>query len=85
LNAWTETWLSAEFRDWSLQSDLQTVSAKMLIIHGEHDKYGTLEQPKRLAVYTHAETYILPQCGHFPHREHPELVIKIIQKFTAQL
>lgn len=85
LDAWTETWLSAEFRDWSLQSDLQAVSAKMLIIHGEHDEYGSVEQPKRLAKYTHAETNILPQCGHFPHREHPELVIETIQKFIAQL
>lgn len=57
----------------------------MLIVHGEHDEYGSVEQPKRLAEYTHTETNILPQCGHFPHREHPELVIKSIQKFIAQL
>lgn len=57
----------------------------MLIIHGEHDEYGNLEQPKRLAKYTQAETYIIPQCRHFPHREYPELVIETIQKFIAQL
>lgn len=84
LDAWTETWLSAEFRDWSLKPDLQALSAKMLIVHGEHDEYGSLEQPKRLAEYTNAETHIIPQCGHFPHREHPELVIEIIQKFATQ-
>lgn len=74
-----------EFRNWLLKSNLQAVSTKMLIIHGEHDEYGNLEQPKRLAKYTQAETYIIPQCRHFPHREYPELVIETIQKFIAQL
>ncbi|MCY6411475.1 alpha/beta hydrolase [Acinetobacter sp. VNH17] len=82
LDAWTETWLSTEFRNWTLDQDLGSLSAKILILHGDHDEYGTLEQPKRLAQYTDAQIHIIQNCGHVPHRENPQQIIEIVRDFV---
>ena len=82
LDAWTETWLSTEFRNWTLDQDLESLSVKILILHGDHDEYGTLEQPKRLAQYTDAQLHIIQNCGHVPHRENAQQIIEIVRDFV---
>lgn len=82
LNAWTETWLSPEFRDWNLDRDLQSLQTNLLIIHGDRDEYGSLEQAQRLAMYGNADVHIIENCGHVPHREQPQRIVKIIQAFV---
>lgn len=87
VDAWTETWLSPEFANWSVQAALPRISCPVLVMHGELDEYGTPEHPQRIAsgVSGPAQTLIIPGAHHMPHREMPELVIKQAAAFLAQL
>ncbi|OJU88469.1 MAG: alpha/beta hydrolase [Acinetobacter sp. 38-8] len=83
LDAWTETWLSPAFRNWTLDNDLKALQTKFLVIHGHNDEYGSLAQPERLAKYADAELHLIEACGHVPHREKPQLIVQIIKEFVA--
>ncbi|RKG32258.1 alpha/beta fold hydrolase [Acinetobacter tianfuensis] len=87
LDAWTETWLSPEFRQWTLASVLHKVICPSLIIHGELDEYGSTAQPQQLfnGVAGQAEMHILEGLHHMPHKEQPELVQAIICEFLEEL
>jgi pimeloyl-ACP methyl ester carboxylesterase len=87
LDAWTETWLSPEFRQWNLASVLHKVICPSLIIHGELDEYGSTAQPQQLfdGVAGPAEMHILEALHHMPHKEQPELVQAIICEFLQEL
>lgn len=83
LKAWVGTWHSAPFAHWTLDASLDGVRCPTLAIHGEHDEFGSLAQPRRIASLTPgpAEPVILPDCGHVPHRECPERLIDAIRPF----
>lgn len=50
VDAWTETWLSPDFADWSLTEKLQQVLCPTLVIHGTEDEYGSIRHHKKLQV-----------------------------------
>ncbi|RKG54799.1 alpha/beta hydrolase [Acinetobacter cumulans] len=87
LDAWTETWLAPEFQSWNLATVLPKVSCPSLIIHGELDEYGSVNQAQQLfdGVDGRAEMHILEGLHHLPHKEQPELVLQIIQEFLNEL
>ena len=86
LNAWTDVWLSPEFRDWKL---LQTknVDSPLLAIHGDEDEYGSVAFPKYLAGNTKGESKIekLAGCGHMPHVTHTTQTISAIERFINEV
>ncbi|MDR5891826.1 alpha/beta hydrolase [Halomonas mongoliensis] len=84
LRSWVENWHSEAFEGWQLDAALARVSCPALAIHGEHDEYGSLAQPRRIAALTPgpADPVILP-CGHVPHRECPERLAAIVAAFLA--
>ncbi len=49
LEAWTEVWLDPSFHHWNLEPFLQQVRCPVLALHGDHDEFGTLEFPRRIA------------------------------------
>ncbi|MBO3275687.1 alpha/beta fold hydrolase [Pseudomonas schmalbachii] len=83
LEAWTETWLSGEFADWTIERTVSSVNCPLLVIHGEEDEYGSLCHPPRIARLTSAssESLILPGCHHVPHREMPGQVLEAVIRF----
>lgn len=83
LDAWIETWLSPGFADWTLDPLLARVAAPLLAIHGEHDEFGSNAHPERIAGKAGAggRLALLPDCGHVPHREHPEKVLAVVTDF----
>lgn len=85
LDAWTETWLSPAFRDWTLDEALRQVCCPTLAIHGDRDEYGSDRNPERIARLTPgpSEPLILPDCGHVPHREQPEQVLHAVTGFLT--
>lgn len=87
LDAWTETWLSSAFADWSLDGDLGGVRCPILALHGDRDEYGTLAFPERIGALspTDAKVVILDNCGHVPHRERPEVVLESVRAFLSDL
>jgi pimeloyl-ACP methyl ester carboxylesterase len=85
LDAWTETWLSGEFADWSLRDALPEVLCPLLIIHGDRDEFGSRAFPEMLRDYAGGEVRmeILDDTGHIPHREKPEVVLDLVRAFLS--
>ncbi len=83
LKAWTDVWLSSEFSNWSLEQILPLVECPVLAIHGDRDEFGSLAFPQMIVddVGGRATALILENCGHTPHREYHEEVLRAIQSF----
>jgi pimeloyl-ACP methyl ester carboxylesterase len=84
LKAWIETWLAPSFADWNLDSALQKLRCPLVAIHGERDEYGSVAHALRIAERGRGRCEIMPDVGHTPHRECPDLLIEKIQKWLAQ-
>jgi pimeloyl-ACP methyl ester carboxylesterase len=83
LDAWIETWLDPSFASWSLDEELRRVSCPTLVLHGDRDEYGSVAHPERIAglVTGPSRTVILEDCGHVPHREQPERMLRHVKEF----
>ena len=85
LDAWTETWLSPEFADWTLDEDLRAVRCPLLALHGDRDEYGSRLHPERIAGLSGGTFEILEGCGHLPHREMPARVLQPVARFLEAI
>ena len=85
--AWSETWLSHWFRDWNIESLLPGISCPVLALQGVYDEYGTNKQLDAIVsqVSGPARKYMIPNCGHTPHLEQPELVLNLISEFIREV
>ena len=56
----------------------------MLAVQGEGDEYGTLEQIRAIARrLPQTELLVIPDCGHSPHRDQPEILSREAGRFIA--
>jgi len=87
VKAWTEIWLSDRFRDWNIEYLLKDIYAPLFFIQGENDEYGTLEQVQKTlsGVSGNSEKFIIPDIGHTPHKEVPEMVLKKSVEFIREV
>lgn len=83
LDAWTEVWLSPGFSSWSLERHLGKIRCPVLAIHGDRDEYGSVEFPRRITrgVKGPSQLAILNRCGHVPHRERRDEVLRLTSSF----
>lgn len=83
LDAWTDTWLSPDFADWSLDGCIGNVRCPVLAIHGAKDEYGSTAFAEFITGKSGgvSELLILENCGHMPHKEEPETVRKAVRNF----
>jgi pimeloyl-ACP methyl ester carboxylesterase len=86
LDAWTEVWLAPAFSSWNIDRYLAEVTCPVLAIHGELDEYGSVEFPRRITskVVGPAELVILDHCGHIPHRERRDDVLRLAAAFLER-
>lgn len=85
LDAWTEVWLSPAFASWSLDHALERITCPVLAIHGEHDEYGSLAFPRRIAGGVKGPSQVgLLACGHVPHREKMQEVLGLVGPFLER-
>ena len=83
---WNDVWLAAQFRDWRIEPELPLIKAPILAIQGEDDQYGTLYQIEEIARRNpRTRQFKIPQCGHSPQRDHPDIVLGAVQSFLATL
>lgn len=84
---WTETWLSEKFNSWNIEQYLPKIKCPSLIIQGEQDEYGTINQVKSIINNTSGESnsLIIPKTKHTPHKESPEIVIKNVISFMENI
>lgn len=87
LSAWVDTWLDPAFANWTLAENLPRIHSPALVIHGEHDEYGSLAFPRMIAegVSGASRRLVLQATGHMPHREQPEQVLDAVMAFLASL
>lgn len=84
--AWTQTWLRSDFKNWNIEYLLPEIIAPLLFIQGENDEYGTLNQvDKTIALVSgKSEKCLIPNIGHTPHKEAPELILSKITDFIKR-
>ncbi len=82
---WNDAWLSPAFADWNIEADIATIGAPVLAMQGVDDAYGTLEEIRAIRRRL-PETRLLEiaDCGHSPHRDQPELVIREAGRFILE-
>jgi len=78
--------LSEWFKHWDIEYLLPSIKVPMLVLHGEHDQYGLIDQVKSIASkssgYTRLE--IVKNCTHVPHLEAQSVVLRLMTDFIAQ-
>lgn len=84
---WNDIWLRPEFRGWNIESFLPGIHAPLLVIQGENDPYGTLEQVNAIKQNAGGPVneLIFPNCGHSPHVDCRQLTIDAIDAFVRKL
>jgi pimeloyl-ACP methyl ester carboxylesterase len=85
--SWSGPWLDPEFRKWDITEELAHIRVPVLVIQGEDDQYGTLDQVEtaKEACQCPVEAVILPGVRHIPHREAAEETLRAIVDFTGRL
>ncbi|WP_313808262.1 alpha/beta hydrolase [Flavobacterium sp.] len=85
--AWAETWTTDAFRSLNMEHFLPKIVCPTLIIQGEADEYGTLEQVSKIVTQTQgkSEKLVIPEIQHTPHKENPELILKEVSAFIQKL
>ncbi len=82
---WNDVWLSPAFRDWNIESELESIRCPLLAVQGEDDEYGTLQQVFRIRDrLPETEVIALPHCGHSPHRDQPDALIAVVEDFMMR-
>lgn len=81
---WNDVWLDPRFPGWSIEDEIGTIECPVLAVQGEDDEYGTLEQIRGIARrVAQTRLLVLPQCGHSPHRDQPEALLREASQFVA--
>lgn len=85
--SWTETWLSEAFTKWNIEHLLPLIQCPVLVVQGDEDEFGTLNQVESITTRIQAPTHqvILPGVGHTPHKELPDATLQAAAKFVRKL
>lgn len=82
LGAWIDTWLSPAFQTFSLADVIHRVRCPVLAIHGTRDEYGSPAHARMIEdLASGPVTLSLLECGHVPHREQPDAVLRALDAF----
>jgi len=85
--SWSEPWLHPDFVKWDITEALGYIRVPILIVQGDRDQYGTLEQLEtaRRECFCPVETVVLPGVRHIPYRDAPEATLDIVAGFINRL
>jgi pimeloyl-ACP methyl ester carboxylesterase len=84
---WADAWLDPAFRQWNIESYLAGIRCPVLAIQGEADEYGTMAQLDaiRRQAGGSCELLKLPDCGHSPHKDQPDIVFLSLSDFIKKI
>lgn len=83
---WNNVWLSEAFQRFDIREDCRRITAPVLAIQGREDPYGTLAQIDDIDLpATQIQRVALDNCGHAPHRDHPEECASLVARFLADV
>lgn len=84
--AWANTWLNPAFKGWDIRDEIHLFPQPVLAIQGKNDQYGTEEQVNSIVSgHKNRKGVIISGCGHHPHLEKQEEVIKAITNWLRTL
>lgn len=85
--AWSETWLAEWFRHWNIEYLLPSIETPVLVLHGESDQYGSVDQARVIASKTSgsAQLQVVENCAHIPHFEAQSVVLEFMSDFIVQV
>ncbi|MEO7337435.1 MAG: alpha/beta hydrolase [Caldimonas sp.] len=84
-HGWNDAWLSPAFRHWNIEAAIARIACPVLAVQGEDDEYGTLEQIHAIARrLPKTRLLVIPNCGHSPHRDEPDLLIREAGRFILE-
>ena len=74
------------FRDWNILDQLPAIQCPVLVVQGEADPYGTLDQVQAILTGVSGPVHglVLP-CGHVPHLEAVADTLDGITRFLHSL
>jgi pimeloyl-ACP methyl ester carboxylesterase len=79
---WNRIWLHPPFRHWTIEAEIEAITAPLLAVQGLDDEYGTLEQIRGIARRVPQTRLLeLPDCGHSPHKDQPSALIAAASAF----
>jgi pimeloyl-ACP methyl ester carboxylesterase len=81
---WVEHWISAELGISRLRESLKSIHCPVLAFQGDNDEYATskqLEVLRECVPSAHIST--IADCGHTPHREKPDAVLRMVAQFLS--
>ncbi len=72
--AWNDVWLDPDFESWNIEAVLADITCPVLLIQGEDDEYGTLNQIDAIGdgLAGTVTRLILSDCRHSPHLDRPD-------------
>jgi pimeloyl-ACP methyl ester carboxylesterase len=84
---WYDDWLSPEHQNWNVEASLTAIRCPVLVIQGEDDEYGTRDQVESICsrVSGRAESVVIAGCGHNPHLQARQRVLREMARFIAGL
>ena len=83
---WNDIWLHPNFIHWNIEKYLKKIQVPVMAIQGRQDPYGTLSQITALSGQIRdCRTRIIENCGHAPHMEQKEHVLKLMAGFIEDL
>lgn len=85
---WNEAWLDPRFPEvFGLSAELAHIRVPMLLVQGEADPYGTMEQVRMAERESccPVERLILPGIGHAPHLEAPDATLAAVRGFADRI
>jgi pimeloyl-ACP methyl ester carboxylesterase len=82
---WNGAWLNPHHAAWNILPMLGTITCPVLAIQGDGDQYASLRQIRAIHdVVPQAECQVLPGCGHWPHREQPEILAVTVERWMKR-
>jgi pimeloyl-ACP methyl ester carboxylesterase len=84
--SWNNVWLAPRFRDWNIESFLDSIRCPVLVLQGKQDEYGTIKQVDAIRRrIPSAGAILLENCKHAPHRDCPEITLAAVGDFVQGL
>lgn len=84
---WYDEWLLPAYGNWNVEAHLSSIRCPVLVIQGKDDEYGTVSQVESICgrVAGRAESVLIPACGHNPHLQARQIVLREMTRFIAGL
>jgi pimeloyl-ACP methyl ester carboxylesterase len=85
-HGWSDVWLDPSFREWNIFSELERITAPLLLMQGERDQFATFAQLDEIEQRARGRISRVHLDGrHAPHEEQPVETVNVIARWLTDL